>query len=98
MDLWKTTKNALLALNKYSYESLKIILEVKKKFVKVTSPNSQYFIFIITYEWKGINRKQSTRWQHLSRLKASAFFSLQIFVVVMKRSNLYLGLVLPSGG
>jgi hypothetical protein len=28
-------------------------------------------------EWKGINRKQSTRWQHLSRLKASAFFSLQ---------------------
>ena len=29
------------------------------------------------YQWKGINRKQSTRWQHLSRLKASAFFSLQ---------------------
>jgi hypothetical protein len=27
--------------------------------------------------WKGINRKQSTRWQHLFRLKASAFFSLQ---------------------
>jgi len=26
--------------------------------------------------WKGINCKQSTRWQHLSRLKASAFFSL----------------------
>jgi hypothetical protein len=49
-------------------------------------------------EWKGINGKQSTRWQHLSRLKASAFFSLQIFLVVMKHSNLYLGLVLPSGG
>jgi len=28
-------------------------------------------------QWKGINRKQSTRWQHLSQLKASAFFSLQ---------------------
>ncbi len=27
--------------------------------------------------WKGINRKQSTRWQHQSRLKASASFSLQ---------------------
>ncbi len=27
--------------------------------------------------WKRIHRKQSTRWQHLSRLKASAFFSLQ---------------------
>ncbi len=52
----------------------------------------------IIQKWKGINCKQSTRWQHLSRLKASAFFSLQIFLVVMKHSNLYLGLVLPSGG
>ncbi len=26
---------------------------------------------------KGISRKQRTRWQHLSRLKASVFFSLQ---------------------
>ncbi len=84
---------------KYSYESLKIILEVKKTFRKSgQSLNSQHFIFIITYEWKGINRKQSTRWQQLSRLEASAFFSLQIFLVVMKHSNLYLGLVLLSGG
>ena len=45
-----------------------------------------------------INRKQRTRWQHLSRLKASAFFPLQIFLVVMKHSNLYLGLLLPSCG
>jgi len=29
------------------------------------------------YIWGGINCKQSTRWQHLSQLKASAFFSLQ---------------------
>ncbi len=28
-------------------------------------------------QWKGINHKQSTRWQHLSRLKASALLSLQ---------------------
>jgi hypothetical protein len=49
-------------------------------------------------QWKGINCKQSTRWQHLARLKTSAFFSLQNFLVIMKRSNLYLGLVLPSGG
>jgi hypothetical protein len=49
-------------------------------------------------EWKGINRKQSTRWQHLSQLKASALFSVQIFLIVMKHSSLYLGLVLPSGG
>jgi hypothetical protein len=49
-------------------------------------------------QWKGINHKQSTRWQHLSQLKASAFFSLQFFIVFIKHSNLYLGLVLPSGG
>jgi len=51
-----------------------------------------------TFQWKGINRKQITRWQHLSQLKASAFFFLQIFLVALKHSNLYLGLVLPSGG
>jgi len=49
-------------------------------------------------QWKGINCKQSTMWQHLSRLKASAFFSLQKNFVVMKNSILYLGLVMPSGG
>jgi hypothetical protein len=38
----------------------------------------------VCLQWKGINRKQSTRWQHLSQLKARAFFSLQIFLVVMK--------------
>ncbi len=52
---------------------------------------------LCTKQWKGINHTQSTRWQHLSRLKASAF-SLQFFLVVMKHSNLYLGLVLPSSG
>ncbi len=30
-------------------------------------------------QWKGINRNQSTRWQHLSQFKASTFFSLQFF-------------------
>ncbi len=51
-------------------------LEVYKIFdVDLTKfKNKQVFV-----QWKGINRKQSTRWQHLSRLKASAFFSLQNF-------------------
>ncbi len=41
-------------------------------------------------EWKGINCKQSTRWQHLYRLKASVFFSLpKKVLVVMKHNNLY---------
>ncbi len=43
-------------------------------------------------EWKGINRKQSTRWQHLSQLKASAFFSLQIvFFSCYETQQLILG-------
>jgi hypothetical protein len=42
-------------------------------------------------EWKGINRKQSTRWQHLSRLKASAFFSLQKKFSCYKTQQLTLG-------
>ncbi len=51
------------------------------------------FIFFarLPEEWKGINRKQSTRWQHLSRLKASAFFSLQIFFTCYETQQLILG-------
>ncbi len=42
-------------------------------------------------EWKGINRKQSTRWQHLSQLKASAFFSLQKIFSCYETQQLILG-------
>ncbi len=43
-------------------------------------------------EWKGINRKQSTtRWQHLSQLKASAFFSLQKIFSYYETQQLILG-------
>jgi hypothetical protein len=45
MDLWKTTKNALLAFLKTSYESLKIILEVKKSFRKSDQPEFTIFHF-----------------------------------------------------
>ncbi len=43
------------------------------------------------YLWKGINRKQSTRWQHLSRLKASVFFSLQKILSCYETQLLILG-------
>jgi hypothetical protein len=49
-------------------------------------------------QWKRISCKHKARWQHLSWLKASAFFSLQIFLLGNKWSNLYLGLVTPSSG
>ncbi len=42
-------------------------------------------------KWKGIKRKQSTRWQHLSRLKASAFFALQNFFSCYETQQLTLG-------
>ncbi len=46
----------------------------------------------IKVQWNGINRKQSTRWQHLSRLKASAFFfSLQKIFSCYKTQQLILG-------
>jgi hypothetical protein len=42
-------------------------------------------------EWKGINRKQITRWQHLSRLKVSVFFSLQKIFTCYETQQLILG-------
>jgi len=47
-------------------------------------------------EWKRISCKQSTRWLHLSRLKASSLFFFQKIVSCIKHNNLYLGLVTPS--
>jgi hypothetical protein len=47
---------------------------------------------------KRISHKQSTRWQHISRLKASALFFLRKNVSCMKCNNLYSGLVMPSSG
>ncbi len=56
-----------------------------------------FFIDVIsqtTYlavKWKGINRKQSTRLQDLSWLKASAFFSLQKYFICYETQQLILG-------
>ncbi len=66
--------------------------------VKQVSPQPHKYGYKVRTKWKGINRKQSTRWQHLSRLKLVHSFLCKFFLVVMKHSNLYLGLVLPSGG
>jgi hypothetical protein len=49
-------------------------------------------------QWKRINYKQSARWQHLSRLKASAFLFEFFLLGVKKPNSLYLRLVLPSSG
>jgi hypothetical protein len=38
-----------------------------------------------------MNRKQTTWWQHLSRLKASAFFSLQKIFSCYETQQLILG-------
>ena len=43
------------------------------------------------FQWKGITRKQSAGWQHLSKLKASAFFSLQKKFSCYETQQLILG-------
>jgi lipopolysaccharide biosynthesis glycosyltransferase len=51
---------------------------------------------ILYSQWKRISCKQNARWQHLSRLKANAYYSLEkTKLVVMKHYNLYLGFVTP---
>jgi hypothetical protein len=50
-------------------------------------------------QWKRIRCKQSARWQNLTKLKASAFISLQRKILaVKKRNNFCLGLAMPSSG
>jgi hypothetical protein len=52
-----------------------------------------------SFDETSMDYKQSARWQHLFRLKATAFFSLQKNLVSsMKCNNLYSGLVTPSCG
>jgi hypothetical protein len=48
------------------------------------------------FQWKKSNHKQSTRWQHVSWLKASAFGKINYDG--LKHNSFYLGLVQPSGG
>ncbi len=69
--------------------------------------NIDIFLFIFLFifhlnlnfiQWKGISHKQCVRWQHISQLKARAFFSWQRNLVFKKRNNLYLGLVTQSSG
>jgi hypothetical protein len=55
-----------------SFISKRKIIQFKKCWLRVGAAVAQW-----KCERKMINRKQSARWQHLSRLKAGAFFSLQ---------------------
>ena len=55
----------------------------------VTDKN--FYLTTNIFQWKGINCKQSTRWQHLSRLKASAFLSLQKKFSCFETQQLILG-------
>jgi hypothetical protein len=71
----------------------------KKTFLFGSLISRQTLTYKTMGQWKRISCKQSARWQHLSRLKDSDFFSLeQKILVVKKHYNLYLRLVTPSGG
>ncbi len=48
-------------------------------YTQFTIYNLQFTIYnckltVFLYQWKGSNHKQSARWQHISQLKASAFY------------------------
>jgi hypothetical protein len=49
-------------------------------------------------KWKRINCKQSARWQHVSQLKARAFFFEFFLFGVKKHNSVYLRWIMPSGG
>jgi hypothetical protein len=57
----------------------------------VTGALAPFSYLVLKEQWKEINRKQSTRWQHLSWLKASAVFSLQKFFSCYETQQLILG-------
>ena len=42
-------------------------------------------------QWEAINRKQITRWQHVSQLKASSFYPLVKKSLLLKMQQLILG-------
>ena len=45
----------------------------------------------VMFQWKGSNSKQSARWQHVSRLKASAFCIWKNKLWCFKKQQLILG-------
>jgi hypothetical protein len=66
-------KKSRVFIRKNSYEILTIPHHMGMSYMG-QGAYSQDFIFFLTCEWKGSNRKQSARWQDVSWLKASAFY------------------------
>ncbi len=64
---------------------------VHLSFCQLAIISTWHSVKLIFSQWKGINCKQSTRWQHLSQLKASAFFSLQKNFSCYETKQLILG-------
>jgi hypothetical protein len=48
-------------------------------------------IFCSKNQWEAINRKQITRWQHVSQLKASSFYLLVKKSLLLKMQQLIFG-------
>jgi hypothetical protein len=45
--------------------------------------------FWFIFKWEAINRKQITRWQHVSQLKASSFYLLVKKIIIVKNATAY---------
>ncbi len=98
--IFYSLKRSSLSRNKYGKITLSSrVLKYRILFSLLENPPVVWRNFGYSVnKWKSISCKHNTRWQHQSRLKASAFFSLQKKLVVKKWGSLYLGLVMPSSG
>ncbi len=74
-----------------AFNKLSILITLLITFHNMNFSGNGTAHFVKHKQWKGINRKQSTRWQHLSQLKASAFFTLQNFFSCYETQQLILG-------
>jgi hypothetical protein len=83
----------MLSLTTYA-ESHTFYCYVKSCYAQCHYAECHYSVVLsdsASFQWKGINRIQITRWQHLSQLKASSFFYLQIFFSCYETQQLILG-------
>ncbi len=63
----------------------------KKHKIDYATLNCEFFIYALS-QWKRTSCKQNARWQHLSRLKANAFFSLKKKISCYETLHLILGI------
>ncbi len=94
-EIIKKTVNLMFLVQNSSFFVCFKVIDIGKRYTQLKLCLHLYSLARIRVQWRKINCKQSDRWQHLFRLKASAFL-FKIFLLGVKKYNLYLRLVTPS--